>query len=285
MIRAQIGCGQLTWNRDMAPQEVLAEIARAGYDGAPASGTDPEAIASLFATAKLKPAPGYLGAPLWVPSEATSIVSQARKYARVHQQLGLTEIYVAANLTAERRAVAGRVGASDALPADGFATLAATLNAVGHATLEFGVSTCFHNHVGSYIETRAELDHLFSLVDRSMVFLGPDFGHLAWAGDDAVACARDYAADIKTIHIKDIDPAVLAEGVTKHWDYATFSEHGIFTELGAGFVDIEGTLSEVGGANFPGWIIVETDVTQLSTALESAEISRAYLSGIGFSSG
>lgn len=281
MMQAQIGCGQLTWNRDMAPQEVLADIARAGYDGAPAPGTDPQATAKLFAAANLKPAPGYLGAPLWDPAAADSIVTQAKEHARTHQQLGLTEIYVAVNLTTERRAVAGRVSAADALSDAGFVTLAATLNAVGHATLEFGVSTCFHNHVGSYIETRAELDHVFSLVDRSVVFLGPDFGHLAWAGDDAVACARDYAADIKTIHIKDIDPTVLAEGVTKHWDYATFSGHGIFIELGTGFVDLKGTLAEVGGANFPGWIIVETDVTQLPTAFESAEISRAYLKGIG----
>ena len=35
-------------------------------------------------------------------------------------------------------------------------------------------------------------------------------------------------------------------------------------------------------AGFEGWIIVETDVTQKPTALESATISRNYLKSIGY---
>ncbi|MGI8486898.1 MAG: sugar phosphate isomerase/epimerase family protein [Thermomicrobiales bacterium] len=282
MTNALIGCGQLTWNPEgKTPQQVLQEIAKAGYDGAPAPAADPKATAELFSAAGLKPAPGYLGAKFWELEATDDIVAQARDIARSHRQLGLTELYVAANLIPERRTVSGHVSATDALSDEGYATFVATLNAVGHATREFGVATCFHNHVGSYIETRAELDHLFSLVDRDVVFLGIDLGHLAWAGDDVVSCVRDYRAEIKTFHIKDINPDVLAEGVAKKWDYATFSEHGIFTELGTGFVDLKAAVDELGGANFPGWIIVETDVTQLPTALESAEVSRAYLRGIG----
>lgn len=282
MTHARIGCGQITWDRNThSPEDILREIASAGYDGAPAPATDPSATAELFAQAGLTPAPGYLGAPFWDPEATADIIARAEEHARNDQQLGITELYVAANLTPERRAVAGHVQVADAISDEGYATMAATLNAVGQATREYGVSICFHNHVGSFIETRAELDHLFSLVDRSAVFLGPDLGHLAWAGDDVVACARDYAADIRTLHIKDINPSVLAEGVEKRWDYGTFSDHGIFTELGTGFVDLKSALDELGGANYPGWIIVETDVTQLPTALESAEISRAYLRRIG----
>lgn len=282
MIHALIGCGQLTWNPEgKTPREVLQEIATAGYDGAPAPASDPTATAELFSAAGLKPAPGYLGARFWDPDAADDIVAQARDIARVHQQIGLTELYVAANLTPERRAASGHVTSADALSEEGYATFAATLNAVGHATREFGVAACFHNHVGSYIETRAELDHLFSLVDRDVIFLGLDLGHLAWAGDDVLSCIRDYKAAIKTFHIKDINPDVLAEGVAKEWDYATFSGHGIFTELGTGFVDLKTAVDELGGANYPVWIIVETDVTQLPTALESAEVSRAYLRSIG----
>ncbi len=139
----------------------------------------------------------------------------------------------------------------------------------------------FRNHVGSFIETRAEIDRLFALVDRSLVFQGPDVGHLAWAGDDVVAFCRDYAEDIKTIHVKDIDPKVLAEGVANNWDYSSFSEHGIFTELGEGLVDFPAVFAILKDAGFQGWVVVETDVTQKATALESATISRDYLRSIG----
>jgi inosose dehydratase len=277
-----IACGQLTWPRSsMSQEQILAEIAQAGYDGAPASPRDVQETKRLFDQAGLKPAPGYLGAEFWDASQADEIVDRATEHARGMHELGCAELYVAANLTPERRAVSGRVTAADALSEEGYRTFADTLNRVGEATQRHGVRTCFHNHVGSFIETRAEIDQLFSLVDRSVVFQGPDIGHLAWAGDDVVAFCRDYASDIKTIHIKDIDPKVLAEGVAHGWDYSGFSDHGIFTELGEGLVDFPAIFRILEEAGFQGWVVVETDVTQKPTALESATISRDYLRSIG----
>jgi inosose dehydratase len=279
--RIDIGCGQLTWPRDTCtPAEILAEIAQAGYDGAPASAPSLDRVdetKQLFAGAGLRPAPGYLGAPLWEPGEADAIVERAREMGAIAEALGLTELYVAANLTPERRAVAGHVRPQDSLDGAGYDVMAETLNRVGEATLVHGVRASFHNHVGSFIETRAEIDELFSRVDRSLVFHGPDIGHLAWAGDDVLAYTRDYIDAITTVHVKDIDPAVLAEGVRNGWDYRTFSDNGIFTELGQGFVDFPALADILRGAGFEGWLIVETDVTQRPTALESATISRDYL--------
>ncbi|MGC4106281.1 MAG: sugar phosphate isomerase/epimerase [Thermomicrobiales bacterium] len=277
-----IGCGQLTWRReDFTPEQVLAEIAETGYDGAPAGGPDPDALRAQFAAAGLKPAPGYFGAQFWDPAQRDDLIAKAREHAATAQALGLTELYVAANLTPDRIAVAGHVGLEDVLSDEGYAAFAETLNAVGKATLEYGVAICFHNHVGSYIETRAELDRLFTLVDRDVVFLGPDFGHLAWAGDDSVQLVKDYGSAIRTIHIKDIDQSVLARGVAAQWDYRQFSDAGIFIELGRGFVDLPGIFTELDRAGFSGWVIVETDVTQLPSAKESAAVSREYLRSIG----
>jgi len=277
----RVACGQITWRRDTFSQaEILGQIAEAGYDGAPAGARTPdqvEEVRSLFEAAGLQPAPGYLGAAFWDPEQADAIVSQASEAASAAQALGLTELYVAANLTPERRAVSGNVRPEDALDDAGYAVMAETLNRVGEATLQHGVRASFHNHVGSFIETRREIDDLFSRVDRSLVFHGPDIGHLAWAGDDVLAYVRDYYDDITTIHVKDIDPKVLAEGVAQGWDYSAFSDHGIFTELGQGLVDFPALVDLLRTNGFKGWIVVETDVTQLPTALESATISRDYL--------
>ncbi|HEV2065317.1 MAG TPA: TIM barrel protein [Thermomicrobiales bacterium] len=97
----------------------------------------------------------------------------------------------------------------------------------------------------------------------------------------AHAFCRDYASDIKTTHLKDIDPEVLVEGVASGWDYSGFSTHGIFTELGEGLVDFPAVFAILKDAGFQGWVVVETDVTQKPTALESATISRNYLRSIG----
>lgn len=287
-----IGCGQLTW-RNVPETQVLAEIAQAGYDGAPASpraGRSPREVAELYAQYGLKPAPGYLAGEFWRPDRASAILARAHEYARFSQAVGCNELYVAATLTDDyitargftRRQVAGYVHPDDAMSDEEFRQFAETLNQVGEITLSYGVSTCFHNHVGSLIETRAEIDRLWSLVDTSVVFMGPDTGHLAWGGVDVVPFCRDYASAIKTMHLKDIDPQVLAEGREKRWDYRTFSDHGIFTELGQGFVDFPGLFRVLAASDLQSWLIVETDVTQQPSPLISAQISRRYLASLGF---
>jgi inosose dehydratase len=291
MSRFMIGCGQLTW-KDTPREQVLSEIAQAGYQGAPAGlrpgGSAGETVA-LYAQHSLKPAPGYLGASFWEADEEEQIVEQAGRYARFMREVGCTELYVAAGgfnqyVTPRgqtRSQLAGHVRLEDALPEEAWIQFARVLDRVGEITLAEGVKSCFHNHVGSVIETREEIDRLFSLVDRDLVFMGPDIGHLAWAGADPVQFCRDYAGSIKTMHVKDIDPGVLQQGQKEEWDYRTFSEHGIFVELGEGMVDFPAIVSILRGAGFEGWVIVETDVTQKPTALESAVASRQYLRSIG----
>ena len=65
------------------------------------------------------------------------------------------------------------------------------------------------------------------------------------------------------------------------WDYSTFSQQGIFVELGEGCVDFPAIFAILDAVGFSGWLIVETDVTQKPTARESVTISRAYLRNLG----
>lgn len=286
-----IGCGQITWGRSIPEEQVLAQIAEAGYDGAPAgprSGRLPEDTVSLYASFGLKPAPGYMGAEFWREDQQEAILEQAGRLAQFMREVGCTEMYVAASgfdhVTTSgktRRETAGHVKAEDGLTDEQYRIFADLLNRVGELTLKHGVASCFHNHVGTPIETREEIDRLFALVDRSLVFLGPDTGHLAWGGADVVQFCRDYADLIKTMHLKDIAPKVMEAGRAKEWDYRTFSDRGIFAELGEGFIDFPAVLDILRGANFQGWLITETDVTQKSSALESVAISRNYLKNLG----
>jgi inosose dehydratase len=223
-----VGCGQLTW-KNMSEDQVLAEIAQAGYDGAPAGpakGRSTQEVVALFKQHGLKPAPGYLGAEFWDSTKEATILARARELAQFMQQAGCTEVYIAAGGSNyvgrrgySRHDVSGHVQPDDSLSAAEYIQFARVLNHVGEITLEYGVKSCFHNHVGTTIETREEIDHLFSLVDQRIVFMGPDTGHLAWAGADVVQFCRDYANSIKTMHVKDVNPAVMKEGVPAQWDF------------------------------------------------------------------
>lgn len=117
--------------------------------------------------------------------------------------------------------------------------------------------------------------------DRTLVFQGPDIGHLAWAGADVVQFCRDYADDIISMHVKAIDPNVRKQSIAQAWNYGTFPRRGIFAELGEGLVGFPAVLEILEDVSYEGWVIVETDVTQKATPLESAVISRDYLKSIG----
>jgi inosose dehydratase len=286
-----VGCGQITWPRNLAEDQVLAEIAEAGYAGAPAAprpGETPDAALARFNKYGLRPAPGYLGAEFWKPEQRAAILERAADLARFANAVGCDALYVApagfdyvTSSGRTRSQTSGHVTPEDGLTDEEMRHFADLLNEVGAATLREGVRACFHNHVGAVIETRDEIDRLLALTDPNAVFLGPDTGHLAWAGADPVAFCRDYASRIKTIHVKDINAAVAAQGRAERWGYAECQKRGIWTELGRGAVDFPTIFDILRDAGFAGWVIVETDVTQLPTALESAKISREYLRTLG----
>jgi len=90
----EIGCGQITWSNDTPEDQVLAEIAQAGYAGAPAgpsAGRTAEQTQAVFARHGLKPAPGYLGADFWNPEQHDSILKRAREYAAFMRAVGCTD--------------------------------------------------------------------------------------------------------------------------------------------------------------------------------------------------
>lgn len=284
-----IGCGQITW-RGVDEPEILGDIREAGYDGAPPKlqpGRSAPDTLELYRSYGLRPAPAYLGAPLWLAERRQEIVEAARQGARLCRELGCEEIYIAAGGEYQaasgrtRREVAGHVGPDDGLSEGQLRTFADTLAMVGEATRGQGVRSCFHNHVGTVIETEDEIERLLALSDPELVFLGPDTGHLAWGGVDPVEFCRRHRDRIRTMHLKDIDEDVRSRGCAEGWDYGTFSDNGIFAELGEGGVDFPALFSLLDDGGFDGWLVVETDVTRKPTALESATVSRRYLRSLG----
>lgn len=287
-MKVDLGCGQITW-RGVAEEQVLADIAAAGYAGAPLPRQGAAAeIRARYTVHGLAPAPGYFGANFWDAAQRDEILGQARRFADVSHELGVSEVYVAdagfnsrAPSGRTRREAVAHVGADDALPAKEFRVMTDTLQAVGETLLEKGVRACFHNHAGTFVETEDEIERLLAQTDPEVVFLGPDTGHLAWGGANVVDFVRRHATRIKTMHLKDVDMTVREQGAAAGWDYGTFEQHAIWTEIDEGDIDFGAIFEVIDRAGFNGWLIVETDVTQKSSPLESARVSRENLRRFG----
>jgi inosose dehydratase len=291
----RLACQPITWNAwpDYPVERKLAEIAAAGYagctiafptfdeQGEPAS--PPAALAGRLAAHGLAPAPGYLGGDLWLAERRAELVAAALARARYSRALEIGEVYVSCSCPPHLLAVAGHASGRRVIGLDdaGFASLAETLNAMGEATTREGVTLCYHNHAGSYVETEAEYEEVVARTDPELVRLGPDTGHLAIGGGDVVGFFRRHAGRIAGVHLKDINPAVLERGRAERRTYHEMQRDGLFAELGEGMLDFPALLAALRAADFDGWLIAETDRTMKPTARESVEASRAYLRTLG----
>ncbi len=286
----RMGCGQLTW-KGVPADEAMREIASAGYDGAPGplSLERPAAeVVEWFGEFGLVPAPPYFAARFWDQDAESGILGQATEVARYVRDLGCDCLYVAADGMKEpapsgrtRSDLAGKVTSADAMTDEQFEQFGRVLGEFAESTLAEGVTSCYHNHVGTVIETAAELDRLLDHVSTDALAPGLDTGHIAWAGDDAVAVCERHFDRIATLHLKDVNETIRKQGVAGDWTYTQFAEAGVFAELGEGVVDFPAIPRPMLEGGFDGWLIVETDITMKPTALESARISRDYLKSIG----
>ncbi|WP_328808239.1 TIM barrel protein [Nonomuraea antri] len=117
---------------------------------------------------------------------------------------------------------------------------------------ERGFEPAFHHHLGTYVETSAEIERLLELTDVPLCL---DTGHLLLAGADPAAALRDWADRIGHVHIKDGDPARLTPGADLHEVVGA----GAFTPLGRGALDLPGVVSALDAIGYRGWIVVEQD--------------------------
>jgi inosose dehydratase len=178
----------------------------------------------------------------------------------------------------ERIAVAGRV------PSDGHASLTGAqwraladgIHTLARACEPLGVRLAVHPHAGSYVETREELDVLLHSTDPSALGLCVDAGHLVYGGADPVEVVRTFGSRIRYIHIKDVDPAVLADCRHEGIGFLDALRRYIFCGLGKGCVDLGGFVEGLRRASFAGWMVVEED-TSPDLPLVAARRNRRYL--------
>ena len=283
-----IACAPTSWPGDVPQEQVLTEIARAGYAAAVATPRESRTALEtvrLYATHWLFPAPGLFSDDFWRAERREAILAEARRRARFTLDVGCNELFLSTGgyrqyvgLRGKHRSqLAGRVTAEDGMNFAEWRRFAEVLNQVGEIANRDGVRCCFRNQVGSMIETAQEIETLLLRTDPARVYYGPDTGHLAWAGVDPVEFCRRHAERIQAIYLKDISPEVLRQGQARGWDYDRFVRSGLFVELGTGCVDFPGVLEVLEAAGFAGWAILEPDATPASSAPQSAAASREYL--------
>jgi inosose dehydratase len=79
------------------------------------------------------------------------------------------------------------------------------------------------------------------------------------------------------VHIKDVDAKAAADATQQQVDYRTATQvNHVWTEPGRGDVDLDGVIEAL-PEDFSGWAVIEVDVPNLPSRVESARTSLDYL--------
>jgi inosose dehydratase len=287
MIR--VATAPMNWNSDDLPDlrppiaidRVLAEMVQAGYEGTEyGTGlpTDPHELAALLGRYGLALASNFCWISLEERGKHEGEMARALEVARTLAAMRVQELILGLRGSQARIALAGRV------PADGSASLtdaqwlvlADGVHALAKACQPLGVRLAVHPHAGSYVETRDELDILLRYTDPAALGLCVDAGHLVYGGADPVEVVTTFGPRIRYVHIKDVDPEVLAECQARGIGFLDALRRYIFCGLGKGGVDLHAFVEGLQRAAFAGWMVIEED-TSPDPPLVAAGRNRRYL--------
>lgn len=150
-----------------------------------------------------------------------------------------------------------------------------TSNLMAEAAARWGLTAAMHNHLGSPVESQAEVEAFLEACPRCQLIL--DTAHLAGAGGDPMALLKKHAKRVHALHLKDFVYKDKSIGLDKWWERLRFCELGA-GEMGKLNADV---LNEAVRAGFTGWAFVEHD-THLRNPIEDLALSRAYVKRAGF---
>jgi inosose dehydratase len=239
------------WGLMLDRDTVLSEMAELGMTATELGPpdylpTDPTKLRALLNTYNLTLVGGFLAVPL----HDESSVEEADKTAKLLAACG-AEVLVLAAAT-------GLDGYDDrpALTDEQWATLISTAAKIRDIAAGYGLKTVLHPHVGTHVETRAEV---VRFVIDSDLQLCLDTGHLMIGGTDPVELARKHPDRIGHLHLKDVRADLADKVRAGELGYTEAVGQGMYVPLGQGDVDIEAVVRFVHQAGYDGWYVLEQD--------------------------
>jgi myo-inosose-2 dehydratase len=264
MIR--IGANPIGWsNDDMralggdTPLETcLAEAREVGFEGMELGHKFPRDAAALRAALApfgLACVSGWYSAELLLRDAAAEIAAM-RPHLDLLKAMGCTVIVFAETSNAIHGDADAPLSRRPLLQADEWARFGARMTEVAEATLREGVRLVYHHHMGTVVQSEADIDALMAATGPA-VHLLLDTGHATWGGADPAALAARHRDRISHVHTKDVRADVMRKATAQDWSFLHSVVQGVYTVPGDGMVDYGAVFRALPG--YSGWVVIEAE--------------------------
>lgn len=139
--------------------------------------------------------------------------------------------------------------------------LAKGMNRLALLAEEKGMKVCLHHHMGTGVQTPAEIDRFLAMTNDT-VYLLFDTGHLYFSegSQEAVdSVISKHIHRIVHVHLKDIRKDILEEVKEKNLSFLEAVKAGVFTVPGDGCIEFGHSFSELEAKAYTGWMVVEAE--------------------------
>lgn len=287
--KVKIGICPIGWTNDDMPdlgkentfQQAVSEMALAGYDGTEIGNKYPKDVKTLkkaLDLRKLQIASAWFSAFLISkPFEETKKAFIAHRdflHAMGAKVIVVSEQSYSIQGKMEVPIFEGKYHMNE----EEWKKLADGLNKLGELAKEKDMKIVYHHHMGTVVQTSAEIDKLMDMTDENLVYLLYDTGHLVYSGEDPIAIAKKYGKRIKHVHLKDVRPEMKKKVKEEKLSFLKGVRLGAFTVPGDGCIDFEPIFKVLADSNYEGWMLIEAEQDPaIANPLEYAIKGREYI--------
>ncbi|MEU7028790.1 sugar phosphate isomerase/epimerase [Streptomyces sp. NPDC046275] len=293
--RIRVGSAPDSWGvwfpddpRQVPWQRFLDEVAGAGYRWIELGPygylpTDPGLLAEETGSRGLKVSAATVftglhhGPDVWDRTWA-----HVAENAALAQAMGAEHLVVIPSFWRDDRT--GEVLEDRSLTAAQWKQLTGLTERLGHEVRErYGLRIVVHPHADTHLDSEENVARFLDATDPDLVALCLDTGHYAYCGGDSVKLIETYGERIGYLHLKQVDPAVLARVVAEELPFGPAVAQGVMCEPPAGVPALEPVLDAARALGVDLFAIVEQDMypCEPDAPYPIAERTRRYLRSCG----
>ena len=267
-MKLRLGMSPISWSNDDLPQlggdtplEVcLSETREAGFVGTETGGKFPkqaDALAGVLADHDLALVSGWYSGTL-INNDLDSELDRIADQLALFKSVGASVIVYGETYETVQNRQERPLSSRPKLDDFDVAAYGRRLTALAEHCAGEGVPLTFHHHMGTAVETEAELDAVMNATGEAVGLL-LDTGHLVFAGGDNAAVIAKHGNRINHFHTKDIRADVLA-GIDRNAEsFLDCVLKGVFTVPGDGMIDYDDIMKRLFDVGYEGWVIIEAE--------------------------